>query len=77
MKNTASDMAGIPYDPLDMASLQLWARENRDDNRLQIERLLRNLPMAVEQDLTDRQRQILRMRYSQSTTVSSIARARP
>ena len=38
MKNTASDMAGIPYDPLDMASLQLWARENRDDNRLQIER---------------------------------------
>ena len=74
MKNTASDMAGIPYDPLDMASLQLWARENRDDNRLQIERLLRNLPMAVEQDLTDRQRQILRMRYSQSMTVSSIAR---
>ena len=73
MKNTASDMAGIPYDPLDMASLQLWARENRDDNRLQIERLLRNLPMA-EQDLTDRQRQILRMRYSQSMTVSSIAR---
>ena len=67
-------MAGIPYDPLDMASLQLWARENRDDNRLQIERLLRNLPMAVEQDLTDRQRQILRMRYSQSMTVSSIAR---
>ena len=62
MKNTASDMAGIPYDPLDMASLQLWARENRDDNRLQIERLLRNL------------RQILRMRYSQSMTVSSIAR---
>ena len=60
-------MAGIPYDPLDMASLQLWARENRDDNRLQIERLLRNL-------LTDRQRQILRMRYSQSMTVSSIAR---
>ena len=55
-------MAGIPYDPLDMASLQLWARENQDDNRLQIERLLRNLPMAVEQDLTDRQRQILRMR---------------
>ena len=74
MKNTASDMAGIPYDPLDMASLQLWARENRDDNRLQIERLLRNLHMAVEQDLTDRQRQILRMRYSQSMTVSSIAR---
>lgn len=73
-ENTASDMAGIPYDPLDMASLQLWARENRDDNRLQIERLLRNLPMAVEQDLTDRQRQILRMRYSQSMTVSSIAR---
>ena len=33
-----------------------------------------SLPMAVEQDLTDRQRQILRMRYSQSMTVSSIAR---
>ena len=48
MKNTASDLAGLPYDPLSMASLQLWKQENQEDNRPRIERLLRNLPLALE-----------------------------
>ena len=61
MKNTASDLAGLPYDPLSMASLQLWKQENQEDNRPRIERLLRNLPLAMEEELTPRQRQLLRM----------------
>ena len=59
MKNTASDLAGLPYDPLSMASLQLWKQENQEDNRPRIERLLRNLPLAMEEELTPRQRQIM------------------
>ena len=46
-----------------------------DDNHLQLERLLRNLPLAVEQELTPRQRQILRMRYSSGMRNVEIARA--
>jgi len=55
VKNTASDLAGLPYDPLSMASLQLWKQENQEDNRPRIERLLRNLPLAMEEELTPRQ----------------------
>ena len=64
MKNTASDLAGLPYDPLSMASLQLWKQENQEDNRPRIERLLRNLPLAMEEELTPRQRQLLRMHFT-------------
>ena len=73
MKNTASDLAGLPYDPLSMASLQLWKQENQEDNRPRIERLLRNLPLAMVEELTPRQRQIMRMRYSRNMSVSRIA----
>ena len=53
-------MGTTRYDPLDRASLQLWMEGRNDDNHLQLERLLRNLPLAVGQELTPRQRQILR-----------------
>ena len=66
-------MGTIRYDPLDRASLQLWMKGEGDDNRLQVERLLRNLPLAVEQELTPRQRQILRMRYSGGMKNAEIA----
>ena len=69
MKNTASDLAGLPYDPLSMASLQLWKQENQEDNRPRIERL----PLAMEEELTPRQRQIMRMRYSRNMSVTRIA----
>ena len=65
--------AGLPYDPLSMASLQLWKQENQEDNRPRIERLLRNLPLAMEEELTPRQRQIMRMRYSRNMSVTRIA----
>ena len=73
MKNTASDLAGLPYDPLSMASLQLWKQENQEDNRPRIERLLRNLPLAMEEELTPRQRQMIRLQYQENMTVTQIA----
>lgn len=75
MRNTAYDTGRpSPYDPLDMASLQLWEAADQTDNRETIERLLRNLPMAMTEELTERQRQLLQMRYSQGMSVSAIAR---
>lgn len=66
MKNTR-------YDPLDKASLQLWQQGDREDNRQQVQRLLTNLPLAVERELTPRQRQIVDMRFSRGMRVSEIA----
>ena len=66
-------MKNTPYNPLDMASLQLWQQGNRGDNRLQVERLLTNLPLAVEQELTPRQREILTMRFTRGMRVTDIA----
>ena len=66
MKNTR-------YDPLDKASLQLWQQGDREDNRQQVQRLLTNLPLAVERELTPRQRQILDMRFSRGMRVTEIA----
>ena len=34
------------YDPIDIASLCLWQREQSGDNRDRIQRLLSNLPLA-------------------------------
>ena len=59
MRHTVSDGSGR-YDPLDIASLQLWQQGQQEDNRQQIRRLLVNLPLAVEEELTPRQRQLLR-----------------
>lgn len=73
MKNTGYK-APTPYDPLDIASLRLWRAEGQGDNRESIERLLRNLPLAVEEELTERQRQILRMRFSRNMSITEIAR---
>ena len=67
-------MSNLHYDPLDRASLLLWRQDQREDNRQRIERLLTNLPMAVEEELTPRQRQILRMHFSEGKRVTQIAR---
>ena len=66
-------MKNIPYDPLDKASLALWQQGERGDNRQQVQRLLTNLPLAVERELTPRQRQILDMRFSRGMRVTEIA----
>ena len=74
MRHTVSDGSGR-YDPLDIASLQLWQQGQQEDNRQQIRRLLVNLPLAVEEELTPRQRQLLRMHFTQGKRVTDIAGA--
>ena len=71
MRHTVSDGSGR-YDPLDIASLQLWQQGQQEDNRQQI-RLRRGLRRAREQELTPRQRQLLRMHFTQGKRVTDIA----
>lgn len=70
MHNTHSDA----YNPLDIASLCIWRQEQAGDNSDRIRRLLTNLPLAVEQELTPRQKQILQMRFAQGMNVTGISR---
>ena len=67
MKNTA-------YDLVDLVSLQQWQQSSGEDNHQRLERLLRQLPVAVAEELTPRQQQLLRMFYYDGKTVTVIAR---
>ena len=69
MRTTPSEA----FDPIDIASLCLWRQEESGDNRERIRRLLRNLPLAVQQELTPRQREILRLRFTGGMSVTAIA----
>ena len=62
------------YDPIDIASLCLWQREQSGDNRDRIQRLLSNLPLAVRQELTPRQQEILHMHFTGGMSVTAIAK---
>ena len=55
------------------ADLASWERESAPDNREQLERLRRNLRLARQQALTDRQRQMLELYYDQGLTMGQIA----
>ncbi len=69
MRTTPSES----FDPIDIASLCLWRQEESGDNRERIRRLLSNLPLAVQQELTPRQREILRLRFTGGMSVTAIA----
>lgn len=69
MRTTPSEA----FDPIDIASLCLWRQEESGDNRERIRRLLSNLPLAVQQELTLRQREILRLRFTGGMSVTAIA----
>ena len=69
MRTTPSEA----FDPIDIASLCLWRQEESGDNRERIRRLLSNLPLAVQQVLTPRQREILRLRFTGGMSVTAIA----
>ena len=70
MKNTASKKRVIDFN----ADLQVWMRENAEDNSEQLSRLKRNLRQARELELTPRQRQGLAMHFDQDLSVTQIAR---
>lgn len=71
-------MRGTPFDTRasefegDMA---VWIRKNAGDNGEQMERLMRNLRKAREEELTPRQRQMLEMRFDQNMNGAEIAEA--
>lgn len=67
MKNTA-------YDLLDLVSLQQWQQSTSEDNHQRMERLKRNLSIAVTEELTPRQQQLLHMFYYEGKNVTDIAR---
>lgn len=69
MRTTPSEA----FDPIDIASLCLWRQEESGDNRERIRRLLSNLPLAVQQELTPRQREILRLHFTGGMSVTAIA----
>ena len=54
----------------DMAA---WLRANAQDNDREMNRLKRNLRMAREEELTARQRELLRLRYEENLSVGEIA----
>lgn len=55
--------------------LQAWMAANAEDNESDIRRLKRNLRMAREEELTERQKQIVHMHFEQEMTVTQIANA--
>lgn len=67
MQNTA-------YDLLNLASLQNWQKESQGDNSQRMSRLRRNLPLAVEQELTPRQKEVVNYFYFDGMGVTEIAR---
>ena len=67
MKNTA-------YDLMDLGSLQRWQKTLGGDNRERLDRLARYLPVAIAEELTPRQQQLLHMFYYDGKSVSTIAR---
>ncbi len=56
-----------------LGDLPVWKRQHSADNSEQLERLRRNLRRAREQELTERQRQLLEMYYDEGKSMSRIA----
>lgn len=66
----------IPYEPPRgefYGEMAAWLRANAEDNENDLRRLRRGLRLARQEELTERQRQILRMRFEQDMTVTAIA----
>lgn len=56
-----------------IGDMTVYLRETGEDNHLQLERLRRNLRRVREQELTDRQRQLLELYYDRQMSVTEIA----
>jgi len=53
--------------------MEAWTIAHAEDNENDIYRMKRNLRLAREQELTERQRQVLTMRFDRGMTVTQIA----
>ena len=58
---------------MDIAGLHQWMREEAGDNSLRRQRLLHNLPRALEEELTPRQREMLHLYYYERMNMRQIA----
>ncbi len=70
-------MKGTPYSIRNnefYGDMTAWIRANAQNNDRDMLRLKRNLRLARQEALTVRQRQVLRMNFEQSKTVTEIAR---
>ena len=56
-----------------MGDMAAWRLSHSEDNEEQLERLRRNLRRAREDELTPRQRQMLRMYYDEGKSMTKIA----
>ena len=56
-----------------LGDMTVWMRANAQDNSEQLGRLRRNLRRAREQELTDRQREMVSLYYDQGMTIPQIA----
>lgn len=65
MRNISSD-AGI--------DLRRWHTEEGEANSEQLARLAAHLPLAIERELTERQRQMITMYFYENMNTSQIAR---
>ena len=70
-------MKGTPYSIRNnefYGDMAAWLRATAQNNDRDMLRLKRNLRLARQEALTARQRQVLRMNFEQSKTVTEIAR---
>lgn len=69
-------MKGTPYSIRDnefCGDLAAWAAAHAGDNGSDLRRLRRNLRLAREEELTVRQRELLRLYYEEAQSVTQIA----
>ena len=66
-------MPNIPFDIMELASLQLWQKDQQDGNSRRRERLQKNLVYMLENEMTPRQKQMLEMFFFQQMRVTDIA----
>ena len=51
-----------------------WRTQDGESNAEQLKRLLAHLPRAMDEELTERQRQILRLHFYENMSITQIAR---
>ena len=69
MRNTRFNNSGSQW----LGDMTVWLRANAGDNGEQMTRLRRNLRRAREEELTERQREMVGLYYDQGMTMPQIA----
>ena len=76
MKGAITAMKSTPYSIRNneiYGDMSAWIAAHAGDNESDLARLKRNLRLAREEELTARQRELLRLRYEENLSVGEIA----